>query len=83
MEVYKAATVDVLLFGLIAESAGKRNLQVTGVYDLVDLLRHMETQYPFLKTIKFNIAVNKTKMNKNRRLKTGDQIAILPPFAGG
>lgn len=40
-------------------------------------------KYPHLKETTYNIAVNQQIVSKNHLIKNGDELAFLPPFAGG
>lgn len=49
-----------------------------------DLLRkRLISDYPKLVDYPFVVAVDKKVINENRTLKEDDEVALLPPFAGG
>jgi len=75
--------VNVLLFGNLAEEAGKESIEVNDIFELERLRKHMSETYPFLDKIKFQVSVNKNLVSGNVSLKDGDEIAFLPPFSGG
>jgi molybdopterin converting factor small subunit len=79
----KNMKVKVLLFGILAEEAGRNEIELDSVSSLEDLRKHMLAQYPSFADNKFNISVNKTLTRGNKKLSDGDEIALLPPFAGG
>ena len=74
--------MNVLLFGVLAEVVGKPILKIQAT-DLDSLNKNLLIDFPKLKNYKFQVAVNKQKVEKNILLKDDDEIALLPPFAGG
>jgi len=75
--------VKVLLFGVLAEKSGKKDLQVKGVKDLDALKRKIIDLYPEFQNYKYHLSVNQTLTADNVKLNSGDEVAFLPPFAGG
>ena len=71
-------------FGMIAEAVGKENetinFSATTVLKLDELLKN---QYSGLATMNYKIAVNQSIVKTDFELSEGDEIALLPPFAGG
>ena len=74
--------MNVLLFGVLADVVGKTTIQ-TKATDLDSLHKNMLAEFPQLKKYKFQVAVNKEKVENNISLTDKDEIALLPPFAGG
>lgn len=78
--------VKVLLFGMLADKTGTRILIIEdaeGMVDLAGLKNYLESKYSFLKEMKYIIAANQQITRKNIKLNEGDEIALMPPFAGG
>jgi len=75
--------VRVLLFGVLAEEAGRQELEIDNTGSIDSLKQHLLTQYPSFGDYKFNISVNHTLVRGNKELAEGDEVALLPPFAGG
>jgi len=75
--------IKVLFFGVLAEEAGKNTTVVEDITDTESLKNSLAKQYGFLGKYNWMISVNKTLVRKNIRLKDGDEVALLPPFAGG
>jgi len=48
-----------------------------------DLTTYFIQQYPVLKNKSFKIAVNQQMATNNTVINENDEIALLPPFAGG
>ena len=76
--------VNVKYFGVIAESAGK-SIEVleleqgSSVKELKDL---QIKKYKIQDAASVQVAVNRD-LNNEVELKDGDEVAFLPPFAGG
>ncbi|MBX2959944.1 MAG: MoaD/ThiS family protein [Flavobacteriales bacterium] len=78
--------INVIYFGMIAEEIGKNaeTLQIKSIQPNVDnLTTYFIQQYPVLKTKSFKIAVNQQMATNNTVINENDEIALLPPFAGG
>ena len=69
-------------FGMIAEAINKTEEDFTFVESLEILTTELEDKYPKLKSLNYKFAVNQTIKNK-AILNENDEIALLPPFAGG
>lgn len=75
--------ITVLLFGNLAEIAGSDKIILENTVTTEELLNHLITKFPEIKNSVFRIAVNQTIIDKNTLLKQDDEVALLPPFAGG
>ena len=75
--------VKVLLFGVLAEKAGKSVIEVEKVKDLDALLKHIYSHYPEMESLSFQVSHNHDLVTENVVFKNGDEVALLPPFAGG
>ena len=75
--------IRVKLFGLLADAAGKSELQIENASDTDSLKKQMLLDYPNLADKSFIVAVRKRIIGNNQKLETGDEVALLPPFAGG
>ena len=75
--------ITIKYFGQIAEVT-KRNEETMSFSKLLvsELLNHLFIKYPMLKNRSFTIAQNQELVADNTEL-TGEEIALLPPFAGG
>ena len=69
---------------MLTEALGNSNIDVelesTSVTELKGKLIDM---YPKLKDMSFKIAVNQSLVNGDCIINKNDEIALLPPFAGG
>ena len=76
--------LNVKYFGMIAEWAGSENgqLDFSGT-SVTELRSQLEKQIPGLSSASYQIAVNHVVVADEAIITLGDEIAILPPFAGG
>jgi len=72
----------VLLFGLIAEKAAASELTVTAASTHA-LKRTLEARIPGLDQLSYALAVDRVIVHEDRPLTGSEEIALLPPFAGG
>jgi molybdopterin converting factor subunit 1 len=79
-------TVNILAFGIAKEILGSATtaLPLSDVLTVEGLKAELEKQYPRLKQLtSFMIAVNGEYAAANTIVKTGDEVAIIPPVSGG
>jgi len=76
--------VTLKYFGVIAESAGKSEevLDLKQGTSIKDLKNQQIKKYQIQDAESVQIAVNQD-LNNETELKDGDEVAFLPPFAGG
>lgn len=71
-------------FGMIAEAVGKENEEFEFTNSSVEELDQLiKNKYEKLFTMNYKVAVNQSFVEENTMLKDNDEIALLPPFAGG
>jgi molybdopterin converting factor small subunit len=75
--------MKVLTYGLIAEKAGGNELELEEAATTVALIEQLEIKHPFLKEMKYVVAVNQEIVKGSHPIHATDEIALLPPFAGG
>ena len=75
--------IQVRLFGSLVDLIGKSNVVVSNCKDTESLKEKLIGEYPGLKNCEFVISVNKKVVKNNQVLELGNDIAFLPPFAGG
>ncbi len=75
--------IDVKYFGMLAEitncDAEQLDIEITTIGDLQNLLLD---KYPEFEEKDFRFAQNEELVSSDTNL-TGQEIAVLPPFAGG
>lgn len=74
--------MKVLLFGVIAEMAGTDRLDLEAS-SLAELRQRLCERIPELPGLSHSIAVDRTIVHADRPLAGSEEIAVLPPFAGG
>ena len=75
--------IKVLLFGVLADKAGIDEIEPENIVSLNGLDEYLRSEYPGITGIKYRYSVNQTLVRGNMKLKPGDEVALLPPFAGG
>lgn len=76
--------VKVKLFGLLAEKAGISAFEWKHAQSLGELSEQVRKAYPNLNDAVWVHAVNQTIVHAlDTPLKEGDEVAMMPPFAGG
>jgi molybdopterin synthase sulfur carrier subunit len=76
-------SIQVKLFGSLADIVGKNELGIEGIKDTDSLKKKMLVDFPKLKDQSFVLVVSKQIVKGNQVLNSGDVVALLPPFAGG
>ncbi len=74
--------MKVLLFGMIAEKAGVAEVELTAP-SAHALKRELEQRIPGLERMSYALAVDRRIVNDDVPLTGKEEIALLPPFAGG
>jgi len=77
-------TLKLKYFGMTAEASGKDEELLDNNYSSVkELKADLLAKYPNLLEINFKVAVNQEIVNDDYKLSGNEEIALLPPFAGG
>lgn len=74
--------MEVLLFGSIAEKAGTDRVQVEA-RTTNELIRSIKERIPDLEHMRYALAVDRRIVKDDRPLSGNEELALLPPFAGG
>lgn len=83
------ATVKILYFGSIRDITGCSSDRVTDCSTIGEILEQLKTRYPAIEGIRYQISLNRQLLPNpipDARYpipSDGDEIALLPPFAGG
>jgi molybdopterin synthase sulfur carrier subunit len=75
--------VKVLFFGVLAEVTGTGLRVYSNVKNVGDLRLRIQDDYPEVVHYNFRISLNNELINNEPDLKNGDEVAFMPPFAGG
>jgi MoaE-MoaD fusion protein len=81
-------TLKIKVFGVLREALKSNTLSIpinNNSISLEELAEHLKKLYPYLymKKINFVFAVNKAVCNKNIKISSSDEIALIPPISGG
>ena len=76
--------LNMKYFGMIAEWMGRQEEQMQFSEKSVSKLRqYLEANCERLSNINYQVAVNQKIVTEDFGLNENDEVAILPPFAGG
>lgn len=75
--------VKVLFFGVLAEITGTNTKNYREVKSIGDLRLRIQDDFPEIVHYNFRISLNNEFINNDPTLSDGDEIAFMPPFAGG
>lgn len=74
--------MEVKLFGMIAEKAGAERIALEAA-SVKELKRKAEERIQGLSAMSYAIAVDRRIINGDAPLNGNEEVALLPPFAGG
>ena len=75
--------VKVLFFGVLSEVAGIDCRHYEDVKSTGDLKHRILDEYPEIEHYNYVMSLNNEIINNDRLLRDGDEVALMPPFAGG
>lgn len=75
--------IKVLFFGILTEITGKNEMIVKDVKTSSGLIEKLQQEYPELADYHSMVSINQEVVRTDQALKDGDELALLPPFAGG
>jgi len=75
--------MKVRIFGILTDVLKCSEMEMHVVSDTDTFKKVLYEKYPVLKDHTFQITLNSEKVTKNILLNENDEIALLPPFAGG
>ena len=79
----KIMEVKVFFFGVLAEVTGTGFKHYRDVKSISDLKLRIQDEFPEIVHYNFRISLNNEITDKDLLLKSGDEVAFMPPFAGG
>ena len=80
-ELKASVQVAGTAFGVLAEAAGISSLNLENVNSLEALDKILIERYPVFEKYNYRVSVNRVLVSKNMKLKDGDEVALMPPFA--
>ena len=75
--------IKVMFFGVLAEVTGTGFKHYKDAKNLSSLAHMISDDFPEIVHYNFRIALNNQIVDGEHPLKDGDEVAYLPPFAGG
>jgi molybdopterin synthase sulfur carrier subunit len=75
--------VKVLFFGVLADVSGTSLKHYLDVRSISDLKFRILDEFPEIIHYNYRISVNNVITDNDLLLKSGDEVALMPPFAGG
>ena len=75
--------VKVLFFGVLTDVAGTNIKTYRDVKSIGDLKLRIQDDFPEVVHYNFRVSLNNVLLENEPELKDGDEVALLPPFAGG
>ena len=77
-------TLLIKYFGMTTEASGKKEEELLNQYSsITELKKYLLMKYPELVNMNFKIAVNQLLIDGDYNIVGNEEIALLPPFAGG
>jgi molybdopterin converting factor small subunit len=76
-------TVNILFFGALVEVTKLSSMSLSDVKKSDEAIELLHKKFPLLCHYKFSLALNQNFLTDNETLHDGDELALLPPFAGG
>lgn len=74
--------MKIALYGMLADAARTNSMELDA-QDTEHLRGAVLERFPEFSKFTFVISVNRKVVHENRALQAEDEIALLPPFAGG
>ena len=75
--------ITVQFFGILAEVVSEQRLILHDVKSVEELEKKLVQRHPEFKRYLYRVFVNQELISGNKSLSNGDEVAIIPPFAGG
>jgi len=75
--------IKVLFFGMLTDISKIGSIELENIENISSLKSYLWNTYPKMKDMDFRFAINKEIIDEKSDLNNGDEIALLPPFAGG
>ena len=78
-------SINLLFWGVLSDVSQTKSTTITLANNssLATLKQQVIAQYPKLTKYHFHCAVNHDMVQEDVLLKDGDEVALMPPYAGG
>ena len=77
------ARINLIYFGSVMDITNITAETIEAPATLWELNEWLISRFPQLSVTSYRLSVNRQLITDNRQLIDGDEIALLPPFAGG
>jgi molybdopterin converting factor small subunit len=75
--------ITVLFFGVLAEVTKTGFRHYNNIRSFEDFKLRIEDEFPEIVHYNYRIAINNEMISEDPLIRNGDEVAFLPPFAGG
>ena len=75
--------VKVLFFGVLSDVTGTDCRHYSDIKSIEDLKLRIQDEFPEIEHYNYRISINNEIISGDRILTDKDEVAYLPPFAGG
>ena len=75
--------IRVIFFGVLAEITGLNIKYYSNVSSVDEVRMRIEEDYPAIVHYSYRISLNNEFINHDQKLSDDDELALVPPFAGG
>ncbi len=75
--------ITLLFFGSLSDILENQDFELEENSTLATLIDKLSINQPLLNGYKYKVAINQKMIEDEVELREGDEIAFLPPFAGG
>ena len=75
--------MNILFFGVLTDIVKAQRIEIASVSSTDELIIFMELKYHEIRKHNYQIVINQKKIEGNMSINSNDEIAFLPPFAGG
>ena len=75
--------IRFLFFGRLKDIVGTNEIVASDIKDIEDLKKYLFDKFPKLKGEIFSVALNYEIIHTSENLKDNDEVALIPPVAGG
>jgi molybdopterin converting factor subunit 1 len=82
-KMIESKKIRVLFFGRLRDVVGTNEIVASDIKDIEDLKIYLFEKFPKLKGEIFSVALNYEIIHTNENLKDNDEVALIPPVAGG
>ena len=75
--------ITIRPFGILKEIIKNEGINLSNVPDVITLQNILNEEYPKINKFYYVLSVNNEIVDENYRFSNNDEVALIPPFAGG